>query len=232
MIENTDSDCQASPDYKTSSVSWALTRQLGHGPFPVTAFGETGMVSLICSLLHCCRRGRYAMDELRSAVIQVGLALAGQEFGRQQKPRLYALTRRSELDWVDPGALPVQVRDAPQAALIPVEQDELPEGNPAEVLAGIRWPEAVEGCVLVTELVILPPVARDALPGEAAAAQRWGSGYEGRREGRLAVGVLRSGLYACCLQLRGEEGFLTGDDLADDVVTDLLATFSGGPPGK
>ena len=28
MIETTDSDCQACPDYKTSSVSWALTRHV------------------------------------------------------------------------------------------------------------------------------------------------------------------------------------------------------------
>lgn len=171
------------------------------------------------------------MDELRSAVIQVGLALASQEFG-QQRPRLYSLTRRSELQSVDPGSLPVRVRDAPENTLIPIEQDPLPEGNPAEVLARIHWPEAVEGCVLATELVILPPAAEGEMPRGTAAAQRWASGRQDRREGRLTVGVLRSGLYACCLQMRGEEGFLAGDDLADDVVTDLLATFSGDPAGK
>src|ERR1700683_4145882 len=31
MIENTDSDCRACPDYKASSVSWALTRHEAGG---------------------------------------------------------------------------------------------------------------------------------------------------------------------------------------------------------
>ncbi len=163
------------------------------------------------------------MDELTFAVAETALDANKRDWGLP--PRLYALTRRSTLNSVDPEDLPGAVRDAAQGALIPIEQDALPEGEPAEVLARIHWPEDVEGCVLVTELVVLPPAARQQKPGEVVAAEQWASKRKDGRKARLTVGVLRDGRYACCLQLSGEESLLDGDALADDVVTALLGTF-------
>jgi len=163
------------------------------------------------------------MDELTSAVMETGLHLFKQEWG--QRPRLYALTRRRTLNSVEREDLPPPVRDVAQGALVPIEQDPLPPGEPAEVLARIHWPEEVEGCALVTDLLVLPPTAKKEAPDEATAAEQSAAGHRGGREARLTVGVLRDGQYASCLQLLGEEGFLVGDALADDVVAALLGTF-------
>lgn len=163
-----------------------------------------------------------AMDELTSAVVETGRAVAGQEWG--QPPKLYALAWKSELSPLGPH-LPPGVAAAPDGALIPVEQDPLPEGEPAEVLASIRWPDRTAGCALVTELLVLPPEEEQKAPAEPAEAERWAPGRPGVRQGRLTVGVLRDGRYACCLQLRDEKELVIGNDLADDVVTALLGTF-------
>ncbi len=86
----------------------------------------------------------------------------------------------------------------------------LPEGDPEEVLASIRWPDDVVGCVLVTGLHV---DADD--PGADAVG----------RQGRLTVGVMRDGDHACCLQLEGEDDLIVARDLADDLVTVLLGTL-------
>lgn len=163
------------------------------------------------------------MDELTSAVVETGRHVFKQDWG--QRPQLYALTRRRTLNSVGREDLPPSVRDVAQGALVPIEQDPLPEGEPTEVLARIHWPEEVEGCVLVTDLVVLPPTVKEEAPDEAAAAEQWAAGHRNGRKARLTVGVLRVGQYASCLQLVGEEGLLAGDTLADDVVAALLGTF-------
>jgi hypothetical protein len=89
----------------------------------------------------------------------------------------------------------------------------------------IHWPEEVEGCVLVTEIVVLPPNAEEEMPAEATAAEQWAAAYPGSREAQLTVGVLRDGHCACCLQLRGEEDLTVRNDLGDDLVAALLDTF-------
>jgi hypothetical protein len=161
-------------------------------------------------------------DELTSAVVETARYAAGK--GWDRPPQLYALARRAALGSLDLD-LPAEVRDAPGDSLIPIEQDPLPEGDPDEVLASIHWPEDVDGCVLVTEIVVLPPDAEKEVPREATAAEQWAAAQPGRRDARLTVGVLRDGHYACCLQLQGEEDLLVRNDLADDVVTALLGTF-------
>lgn len=147
------------------------------------------------------------LDALTSAVVEAARHAAAGEWG--EAPRLYALARKAALESLG-GSLPESVVSAPADALIPVEQDPLPEGEPAEVLAGMRWPADVAGCVLATEVV----VTGDS-PGDE------GDG----RQGRLTVGVLRGGEYACCLQFRDDDELIVGADLADDLVTALLGTF-------
>lgn len=149
------------------------------------------------------------LDELNSAVVGTARHAASPDWG--QPPRLYALTKKSRLSFLPQKVLPPEVAEAGPDSLIPIEQDALPQGDPAQVLTTIHWPPEVDGCVLVSELVIVPTDAR-------ATASR-------ETEGRLTVGVLRGGQYACCLQLRGQDDLLVGDDLAQDVVAALLGTF-------
>ena len=149
------------------------------------------------------------LDELTSAVVGTARHAASPDWG--QPPRLYALTKKSRLSFLPREVLPPEVADVGPDSLIPIEQDALPEGDPAQVLTTIHWPPDVDGCVLVSELVIGPTDAQETAPREM--------------EGRLTVGVLRGGQYACCLQLRGRNDLLIGDDLAPDVVAALLGTF-------
>jgi hypothetical protein len=121
--------------------------------------------------------------------------------------------------------LAAEIEDAPSGSLIAIEQNPLPEGEPTEVLATISWPDAVVGCVLLTEFILLPPGAEREAPDDAAVVEEWAKGRGDGRQARLGVGVLRDGNYVCCLKERGVDDLLISDDLADDLVTALLATF-------
>jgi hypothetical protein len=156
-----------------------------------------------------------ALGPLACAVVEAARHVAGGEWG--QAPRLYALATRAALDGLGE-SLPESVLSAPEDALIPVEQDPLADGDPADALAAIRWPADVAGCVLVTETVIDAGLVADADAG--------GTGPAGAA-GRLAVGVLRDGTHACCLQLRGADELIVRPGLADDLVTALLGTLLG-----
>jgi len=144
-------------------------------------------------------------DPLTAAVVEAARHAAGGKWG--EPPRLYALAPRKSLS----GNLSAQVRAAAPDALIPIEQRPLDPGDPAEVLAGIYWPESVDGCVLVTEIVID------------------GDGSPAKRQARLTVGVLRDGptaaRYSCCLQRRDSDEFVISPDIADDLVAALLGTL-------
>jgi len=148
-----------------------------------------------------------ATGVLTDAVVEAARHAAQGDWG--QPPRLYALTTRAALEAATE-TLPETVRSASGDALIPIEQDPLPDGDPEEVLASVRWPVGVTGCVLVTEVLI------DADEPEADAAGR---------PGRLTVGVLRDGDHMCCIQFDGEADLIVAPGLADDLVTALLGTL-------
>jgi hypothetical protein len=148
------------------------------------------------------------MDEITVAVVETA-RLAADQWDRP--PRLYALARRADLSSLELRMSP-RARKAAPSALIPIAQDSLPEGDPMQVLARIRWPPSVPGCVLVTEVRIVPSDDR-----------------QQEEQARLSVGVLRNGRkvsYTCCLQKRGSDELTIGTDLADDVVTALLGTLA------
>jgi hypothetical protein len=151
-----------------------------------------------------------AMDAVTSAVVETARHAAGGEWGGE--PRLYALARRASLGPFEED-LSVRVTSASADALIPIEQDSFPDGDPVQALAGIRWPAEVAGCVLVTEVVIED---EDAAEGRA-------------KRGRLTVGVVRAGeqdgSYTCVLQLEGDAELIVAPDLADDLVAALLGTL-------
>jgi hypothetical protein len=103
--------------------------------------------------------------------------------------------------------------------------DGLGESLPESVLSAPDWPADVAGCVLVTETLIDAGLVADADAGGAGPAEAAG------RPGRLAVGVLRDGTHACCLQLRGADELIVRPGLADDLVTALLGTLLSPCPG-
>jgi hypothetical protein len=138
--------------------------------------------------------------------------------GWEQPPQLFALVPTAELVEREPD-LAGQVDHG--ALLTPVAQDALPSEDLAEALAGIMWPDAVQGCALAQEIVVLPPEAESTLPtgeatGDSATMRRIAAEHPRRREARLVAAVLRDGTAACVLRLRGE-GAEDGDD-ADQIV--------------
>jgi hypothetical protein len=151
--------------------------------------------------------------------------------GWDQPPQLFALVPTAELVQRQP-ELADQVDQA--APLTPIAQDELPSEDLADALAGIMWPDAVHGCALAQEIVVLPPEAEATLPtgdstGDSAAMRRIAAEHPRRREARLVAAVLRDGTAACVLRLRGEDGDDDGDHLVEHPelapnLTDALLT--------
>jgi len=156
--------------------------------------------------------------------------------GWDQPAQLFALVPTATLLASRP-ELSGQVDTAP---LTPVAQDELPEGELDEALAGIEWPEGVAGCALAQEIVVLPPGAQeglgelpDELPADPEQARRAAAAHPDRQEGRLVAAVLREGVGACVLRVRGEaaaedapEQIIEHAELAPNLLRALLATLS------
>lgn len=133
--------------------------------------------------------------------------------------QLFALVPTAELLAHEPG-LVGQIGPDPEAepeatapgddtpAYTPVEQGEIPGDSLADALAKIAWPDEIDGCVLVVEIMVRN--------GDQLA------------EGRLAVGVMRGVTGGdCALRWRhAPDGPVTfSPDLAPDLVAALHATF-------
>lgn len=150
--------------------------------------------------------------------------------GWGQRPTVFALVRAARFGTDEPEtAAQLGIDAALGDAFVPIEQEPLPDGPLDEALAQIAWPDSVAGCALSQEIVILPPSADEEVPDGpqslAAAAN-----HPDRREARLVVAVLREGLTAAVLRLRGTDGsadseLLTGADLAPNLADALLATL-------
>jgi hypothetical protein len=116
-----------------------------------------------------------------------------------------------------------------------VEQDELPTGVPLdEFLATIAWPDAVAGCAMTVERLMLPPSAEASVPenlqeeGAEERLARWVAEHPERQEVRMTVAVLRDGARESALRLREKDSpteVLTGPDLVPGLTEALAATF-------
>jgi hypothetical protein len=150
--------------------------------------------------------------------------------GWDQPPQLFALVPTEELVEAQPD-LAGQV-DA-GSALTPVAQDSLPNDDLAEALAGIMWPDAVHGCAVAQEIVVLPPAAEETLPageesGDTDVLRRIAAEHPFRREARLVAAVLRDGTAVCVLRIRGTEGadeIVEHPELAPNLTDALLDTL-------
>ncbi|HJQ48377.1 MAG TPA: PPA1309 family protein [Amycolatopsis sp.] len=157
--------------------------------------------------------------------------------GWDQAPQLFALVPTADL-----------LRSQPELAgrldaanpLTPVAQEALPDGDLAEALGHIAWPEAVVGCALAQEIIVLPPSAEEALPADTLDVDRLrkaAADHPERTEARLVAAVLRDGPGACVMRLRGYTQAADGSgepvdeivehpDLAPNLIEALRATLT------
>lgn len=151
--------------------------------------------------------------------------------GWDQNPRLFALVPTAELLEEEP-----QLRggfgpaDLLEGALTAVEQEGMPRTSSLESLLGrIGWPEAVAGCALAVERVVVPPDAERALPEDPESAVGALQEHPDRRDVRLLVAVTRDGRSTCLLRQRAhdcEDRVAQGEDIAPGLVHALRATLA------
>ncbi|MES9538380.1 MULTISPECIES: PPA1309 family protein [unclassified Actinomadura] len=150
-------------------------------------------------------------------------------------PRIYALVRSSELRRAEPELAEQLGLDPATDTLAALEQPALPDQAGIEdALATIAWPDAVEGCALVMERIVLPPEAEDEIPEDEAEAAEFAASHPGREDVRMIVGVLRDGARHAALRLRRhdtEDEVLSGPDLVPALAEALAATFEPDEPG-
>ncbi|MGW5430693.1 PPA1309 family protein [Streptomyces sp. NPDC004059] len=172
-----------------------------------------------------------AASPLTRAVLEIDEYVSG--LGWDQPARLFALVDTARLRTQEP-ALAAQLGledESASTGLTPIEQDEIPSGKPLdEFLGTIAWPDAVAGCALSVERLMLPPSAEAQVPenlSEAKLAQ-WVADHPERQEVRMTVAVLREGGRESALRLREKDSpteVLTGPDLVPGLAAALAATF-------
>ncbi|MFJ8694880.1 PPA1309 family protein [Streptomyces roseolilacinus] len=174
-----------------------------------------------------------AAGPLTRAVLEIDEYASG--LGWDQPARLFALVDTARLRADEPELAAQLGLDADEAAapLTPIEQDELPTGAPLdEFLATVAWPDAVTGCALTVERLMLPPSAEGSVPDglDEAGLARWVAAHPERQEVRMTVAVLRNGARESAIRLREKDSpteVLTGSDLVPGLAEALSATFEG-----
>ena len=139
--------------------------------------------------------------------------------GWDQPPQLFALVPTAALLDEQPELAGQLDRSSP---LTPVAQEALPQGDLAEALHGIAWPEIVTGCALAQEIIVLPPGAESELPDHAEAdgdrLRQAAADHPQRTEARLVAAVLRDGEGACVMRLRGISTAEETDEPVDEII--------------
>ncbi|WP_030210432.1 PPA1309 family protein [Streptomyces sp. NRRL S-87] len=173
-----------------------------------------------------------AASPLTRAVLEIDEYAA--TLGWDQPARLFALVDTAKLRAQEPqlaAQLGLDSTDSGAATLTPVEQDEVPAGTPLdEFLGTIAWPDAVAGCALAVERLMLPPSAEAAVPQGMSEKQLadWVAKHPDRQEVRMTVAVLRDGARESAVRLREKDSageVLTGADLVPGLAEALAATF-------
>ncbi|MGW3728570.1 PPA1309 family protein [Streptomyces sp. NPDC000851] len=172
-----------------------------------------------------------AASPLTRAVLEIDEYASG--LGWDQPARLFALVDTAQLRAQEPAlAAQLGLEDEQEAAgLTPIEQDEVPTDKPLdEFLGTIAWPDAVAGCALTVERLMLPPSAEAQVPEDLdeAALTKWVARHPERQEVRMTVAVLRDGARESALRLREKDSpteVLTGSELVPGLAQALAATF-------
>ncbi|GGY89533.1 hypothetical protein GCM10010365_04640 [Streptomyces poonensis] len=172
-----------------------------------------------------------AASPLTRAVLEIDEYASG--LGWDQPARLFALVDTARLRAQEP-ALADQLGlggESETSGLTPVEQDEISADRPLdEFLGTIAWPDAVAGCALTVERLMLPPSAEASVPEglDEAGLAKWVARHPDRQEVRMTVAVLRDGARESALRLREKDApteVLTGPDLVPGLAEALVATF-------
>ncbi|MEV4332519.1 PPA1309 family protein [Streptomyces sp. NPDC049597] len=175
--------------------------------------------------------GPIAASPLTRAVLEIDEYAA--TLGWDQPARLFALVDTAQLRSQEPGLAAQLGLDEGDAAapLTLIEQDEIPAGTPLdEFLGTIAWPDAVAGCALTVERLMLPPSAEASVPDglDEASLTKWVASHPDRQEVRMTVAVLRDGARESALRLREKDSpneVLTGGGLVPGLAEALSATF-------
>ncbi|MFJ5712178.1 MULTISPECIES: PPA1309 family protein [unclassified Streptomyces] len=168
-----------------------------------------------------------ASSPLTRAVLEIDEYASG--LGWDRPARLFALVDTARLR----AQAPSLKLGADATAYTPIEQEEIPKGKPLdEFLGTIAWPDAVAGCALTVERLMLPPSAEAQVPKDLSGAKlnRWVAGHPDRQEVRMTVAVLRDGTREAAIRLREKDSpteVLTGPDLVPGLADALAATFEG-----
>ena len=187
-----------------------------------------------------CDDGRVTepvLDPARSALAESVLEIERHvaEAGWDGPVRVFALVRTQEALLTEPG-LAAQLEPSVLAAataqpwhLTSIEQEELPAAPDLEtLLAGLSWPETVDGMAVTVERVVLPPAAEEAMPQDTSAALDYLLAHPERQDVRLAVGALRGGPSWCAVRMRANddaEQVGQGPDLVPGLVAAVRSTF-------
>ncbi|MEV5530591.1 PPA1309 family protein [Streptomyces prunicolor] len=172
-----------------------------------------------------------AANPLTRAVLEIDEYAAG--LGWDQPARLFALVDTARLRAQEPG-LAAQLglqEESATIGLTPIEQEEIPAGKPLdEFLGTIAWPDAVAGCALTVERLMLPPSAEASVPDGLSEKKltQWVAQHPDRQEVRMTVAVLRDGTRDSALRLREKDSpteVLTGGALVPGLAEALSATF-------
>ncbi|MBC9726355.1 PPA1309 family protein [Streptomyces sp. TRM68367] len=173
-----------------------------------------------------------AASPLTRAVLEIDEYVSG--LGWDQPARLFALVDTARLRAEQPSLADRLGLEGGQetSGLTPIEQDEIPTDKALdEFLGTIAWPDAVVGCALSVERLMLPTSAEAQVPkglGGAELAQ-WVAEHPDRQEVRMTVAVLRDGARESALRLREKDSpteVLTGSDLVPGLADALSATFA------
>lgn len=173
-----------------------------------------------------------AASPLTRAVLEIDEYASG--LGWDQPARLFALVDTARLRAEQPSlADRLGLRDESESpGLTPIEQEEIPAGKPLdEFLGTIAWPDAVAGCALTVERLMLPPSAEGSVPEglDGARLAKWVAEHPDRQEVRMTVAVLRDGARESALRLREKDSpteVLTGSELVPGLAEALAATFA------
>ncbi|MDS1272546.1 PPA1309 family protein [Lipingzhangella sp. LS1_29] len=166
-------------------------------------------------------------DILQDLVLELERHSAEQ--GWDQPIRLYALVPTADLVEREPHVaelLGIQ-GPVPPDALTPVEQDPLPTDQSLEdVLGRLAWPEAVTGCAMVMERLVVrgSDATLDPLDTETPADPS----SENCEEVRMVAGVLRDGSTHSALRMRSHDSadsVLNGRELIPGLTSALALTL-------
>lgn len=173
-----------------------------------------------------------AANPLTRAVLEIDEYVSG--LGWDQPARLFALVDTARLRVQEPSlAAQLGLSDEQETSgFTPIEQDEIPAGKPLdEFLATIAWPDAVVGCALTVERLMLPPSAEASVPQGLSDKKltAWVAAHPDRQEVRMTVAVLRDGTRDSAVRLREKDAateVLTGSGLVPGLAEALSATFA------